>query len=194
MGPPDDVRGGVVALNLVLARSQKAVVAVGSATAYPTGIEFAVDVHWRVGEADAAWHPGAWRHRRDYGGELPDDLFRVGVELADGSRATTLDATPPGSIAPPVAVESFGAVVATAGDEKPRLPEPPVLVLRGGGGGSQSWSQSLWLWPLPPEGPLTFVCEWPAFDIPLSRAVVDAAPIREAAARSQPLWDDRVSP
>ena len=52
------------------------------------------------------------------------------------------------------------------------------------------WSESLWLWPLPTEGRLSFVCEWPALDIPLTRADLDSAPIRDAAARSQRLWDD----
>jgi hypothetical protein len=49
---------------------------------------------------------------------------------------------------------------------------------------------SYWVWPLPPPGPVTFVCEWPAHGIGESRADVDARLIREAAVRAVPLWPD----
>ena len=39
------------------------------------------------------------------------------------------------------------------------------------------------------RGRLTFVCEWPAAGIVLTRTDLDAAPIRDAAARSRTLWD-----
>lgn len=148
-------------------------------------MEFTIDVRWRGGPPDPAWHPWAWEHRRSPTGDLPDELFRAGVEFADGSKATTLDAGPH---------RSSSVVAMTALQEEAAPPEESVLLARGGTGGGQRWSQSLWLWPLPREGPLSFVCEWPALGIGLSRAAVDAALIREAAARSRPLWDDRVSP
>jgi hypothetical protein len=189
MGPPDDVLGAVVALDLVVARSAKAVVAIPCATAYPTGFEFSLDVRWRERRPDARWHPWAWQPEGYAGGELPDDLFRAGVEFADGSKATTLDAGPAGPF-PRAGVthETIASVAIAEGDEEPDLPEAPVLMPRGGGGGSQRWSQSFWLWPLPPEGPLSFVCEWPALDIPLSRSAIETTAIRAAAQRSRPLW------
>jgi hypothetical protein len=179
MAPPEDLLGGVVPLGLLVARSAKAAVSIASATAYPTGLEFTVDVRWRGRTADPAWHPAAWRRDPNRGDELPDELFRVGVELADGSKATTLDALPGSTVAHTVAASSW----------PPEPPGGPVLMPRGGGGGIHSWSQGFWLWPLPPEGPLSFVCEWPVHDIPLSRAAVDAAVIRAAAERARPLWD-----
>ena len=63
-----------------------------------------------------------------------------------------------------------------------------MLLELGGSGSDGTWSQSYWLWPLPPAGDLTFVCEWPALDIPESRASVDTAPIREAATQAITLW------
>lgn len=66
---------------------------------------------------------------------------------------------------------------------------PSACVQRAGGGG-QRYSQSFWLWPLPPGGPFSFVCEWPALDIGLTRVEVDSALFREAAARTRTLWDD----
>jgi hypothetical protein len=52
-----------------------------------------------------------------------------------------------------------------------------------------------WIWPLPPAGPVTFVCQWPALGIPESRADVDAELILDAAARAVQLWpeDDQSS-
>ena len=49
---------------------------------------------------------------------------------------------------------------------------------------------SWWTWPLPPAGPLELVCEWPAFGIAESRAVIDAQIILGAAARSIQLWPE----
>jgi hypothetical protein len=71
-----------------------------------------------------------------------------------------------------------------------RAPRAPVLVRRGGEGSGQRWSQTLWLWRLPPEGKLYFVCEWPELNIGLSRVQIDSALFHEAVRRSQTLWDD----
>jgi hypothetical protein len=42
------------------------------------------------------------------------------------------------------------------------------------GGGHLHQDRSYWVWPLPPVGPLTFMCEWAAFDIPEMLADTDA--------------------
>jgi hypothetical protein len=60
----------------------------------------------------------------------------------------------------------------------------------GGGGGGGRWSHANWVWPLPPPGPLTFVCEWPGLDIPLTRVAMDAERIRDAGGRAELLWPD----
>jgi hypothetical protein len=60
----------------------------------------------------------------------------------------------------------------------------------GGGGGGSSWSFSFWAWPLPPEGPLAFVVEWPKQGIELTQTEIDSALIRDAAKRAQILWPD----
>jgi hypothetical protein len=67
---------------------------------------------------------------------------------------------------------------------------PAAGRLHRAGGRGQRYSQSFWLWPLPPEGPFSFVCEWPALDIGLTRVEVDSALFHEAAAPSRALWDD----
>ena len=47
-----------------------------------------------------------------------------------------------------------------------------------------------WAWPLPPAGPIEFVCEWPVFGVPETRATLDAQLILDAAGRSTQLWPE----
>jgi hypothetical protein len=185
-GPPHGVLGGVVPLGLLLARSERAAVAIESTTVYPTGIEFVIDVRWREPSVEWLWPQGFDRRRR--GGGLPDELFRFGVQFSDGTKATSLGSGLDVPLAVAYGAPSAPATVVDAAAE--RVPRGPLLTARGGSGGGLRYSQTFWLWPLPPEGPLSFVCEWPALDIELTRVEVDSAPLREAAARGRPLWDD----
>jgi hypothetical protein len=95
--------------------------------------------------------------------------FRFGLQLADGSKVIGLHGG-----RPPVDSEPSG----------------PILwpFLRGGGPRSQFWRW--WAWPLPPGGPLEFVCEWPALGIAETRASIDAQLILAAAGRSVRLWPE----
>jgi len=65
-----------------------------------------------------------------------------------------------------------------------------VLRAGGGAGGAGNWRQSYWLWPLPPAGPLAFVCEWPAAGIPVTRHEIDARVVLDAARRAIVLFED----
>jgi hypothetical protein len=73
-------------------------------------------------------------------------------------------------------------------DDRP--PDPPLLYqsVSGPDGGH------VWLWGLPPPGPLTFACHWPAEQIPPSQAALDAGLVLAAAARAQTLWPDPSPP
>jgi hypothetical protein len=81
-------------------------------------------------------------------------MLRFGVEFADGRKATNV-----------------GQDSRSEGE-----PQNPVLWGRGGGGSGARW-QTFWMWPLPPSGPLSFGCEWPAAGIPLSRAQIEGQSI-----------------
>ena len=88
-----------------------------------------------------------WRHRRLREG-LPDDLFRFGVQFADGRKATNLN-SPFGGLDP---------------DEVPD--DGPVLSERSGGGGGGSWEQGYWLWPLRPPASSAFSVSGPRMASP----------------------------
>ena len=172
-GPPAGILPGVVALELVLARGERAAVCVSRIGAYPTGFE--IELRTMAGEDDEDLDPGLFgmrRHRmrrRAEAGSLPDDTLRFGVQFSDGRKATS---------------------TAEMGRTHREEPTGPVLSTGGGGGGGGNWRTNLWVWPLPPAGSLALVCEWPAAGIALTRHDVDAALILEAAARAQLVFED----
>jgi hypothetical protein len=71
-----------------------------------------------------------------------------------------------------------------------QLPDPPLLYqgVSGPDGGH------VWMWGLPPPGPLVFACQWPAEQIPPSQAELDAGLVLAAAARATTLWPGQTSP
>lgn len=160
-----------VAAELLVARNDRAAVFVGRCAVFPEGLEF--DVRVLAADVEAGLDPslnGVY-HRPGTGpeGTFPT-MLRFGVEFADGRKATNV-----------------GQAGSAEGD-----PRFPVLWGRGGDGSGSSWRQTFWLWPLPPPGAMSFVCEWPAADIPLSRAQVDGQTIIDAAARAQTVFPDQV--
>jgi hypothetical protein len=181
MGVPGGVVGRTVALNLVLGQSAKAVIWIPWVTVYPDGFELQLEIRQRDVEA---WsdqfmllhHQGS--RRPD--GELDPGLLRFGIELSDGRKATNLN---PGGAGP--------------GDwDTP--PAGPILSGGGGGGGGLAGggarlNYSYWVWPLPPEGPMAFVCEWPIADIPETRTEIDSALLREGAAEAVIVWRENES-
>lgn len=103
------------------------------------------------------------------GDGLPDSLLRLGVEFPDGSKATTL--------------------------EDPRMrpgkePDGPLFFVCKGGGSPGMWNWNLWMWPLPPAGPLNIVAVWPVHGIDLTRIEVDGSQLVEAAGRALELWPE----
>ena len=98
----------------------------------------------------------------------PRRSFRLGLQFADGTRVIGQHGGP-----------------GSSGDA-----DPPGPILRTflGGGGPRSSFWRWWAWPLPPAGPMEFVCEWPALGIPETRAGLDAQLILDAAGRSIRLW------
>jgi hypothetical protein len=191
-GAPGNELGAPLPLRLVVARSERVVIAVMGVTAYSTGMEFTLAVRrrpqvWAEGEEieefydDDPFDPpfGHPRLRMRRQGELPPELLRFGVQFSDGRKATTVGARFPWGY---------------RGDEdENEEPEGPVLIERGGSGGGGDYEQDFWLWPVPPPGPLTFAIEWPSEKIELTRREVDAALFIETSRSSEELWPEASS-
>jgi hypothetical protein len=165
--PPEaELPGLAGAGTLLLGRSDQVVVALTGISAFSAGMELSLTARIRP----SASHP----EEHQPGG--PRDLaaarasFRFGLQYSDGAQ---------------VAWSNGGSR-----PEHDAAPAGPVLYPFAGGGGPLSFITRWWAWPLPPAGPLEFVCAWPTFGIAESRAVVDAQPILDAVGRSVQLWPE----
>lgn len=168
LGPRDNVLPCPFPLWLELARTDRVAIHVHTGIAYPNGFEFGLTLRLREqrnGIRDNPMH--AW-HEVHTTGVIPDEALRVGIEFADGSKATVFDGH-----------RHFATT-----DQ----PEGPALIQRGGSGGMNTWDVKFWVWPLPPAGPVAFIAEWPAEAIGLTRAEVDDGIIRAAAEQAEELW------
>jgi hypothetical protein len=168
VGPPDNEAGIVVPLNSLLARSREVAVVLLSATVFSAGFELTSAARTRE-RIDALHETFVMHHRRQKSAELDPRFLRFGLEFADGRKATNLGY-------PGYAVE------------RDADPSQPVFMPRGSSSGGRSWEGNWWVWPLPPAGPLTVVCEWPAYGIALTRHELDAGMLLDAAAQVEQLW------
>ena len=181
-GPAWHTRPGLCPLAVVLGQSGTTAVLIQGVRAYPAGVALLLVVHLRERGREARRRVmtelDVTHGRGQLNQFLPAGGLRWGVELADGRRVTTADDYSPWNARP---------------DEwDPHwVPDRPVLQGLGrptvwGG----AWSRDVWLWPLPPSGPLRLVCAWTDRGIAETSTTVDAAPIRQAADRATPLWND----
>jgi hypothetical protein len=169
MGPPADVLPGIAPVQLVLASNARAAVYVSHCAVYSTGLELEVRVLFAPGTEDLDPSLNGPHHRRDRSARSDfEEMLKFGVAFSDGRKATNVRLHSPST------------------DE----PSEPLLRPMGGGGGGGRWHQDFWVWPLPPAGPVAFVCEWPAAGIALSRAEIDAQQLLDAAGRAVAVFPD----
>lgn len=165
---PEDALPRIAALDLVLVHTDAVAIGLTGLWCYSNGFEFGLEVVLRQpdrrGKLMNAMHQV---HTLEPGEPIPPELLRVGLEFADGTKVTNM----PGHGHP------FG-----------REPDRPILFGGARGGGHHTQSHHFWVWPLPPAGLLTFVCEWPYFQVGETQTTMDAELILDAAARSSPLW------
>jgi hypothetical protein len=163
--------GEPVPVHFVLARSEEAVIEIQHLTAFPNGFEFEVVAHYR--QPGPVWDPmhglaGLRGRPGDRYGELSDEHLRLGIQFPDGSRAT--------NVGPPMITPPGGAA--------------PWLVTKGGSASPGIVHATFWVWPLPPAGPLLFVCEWPRYGVGLTHHELEGDQINRAGQRASVLWDD----
>ena len=162
--PPEAELPGIVPIDtLHFDRSEQAAVAIIGISAYSRGFEFFVARRIRPGTPGLDEDATPEMRRRML---MDTEDFPISLQFSDGRKAI-----------------SSGA----HGDSEPT---GPILQRRGGGGTSHSQLLRWWAWPLPPGGPLEFICQWPVYGIGETRVGVDAQLIIDAARRSVQLWPE----
>ena len=167
MSPPDNEIPVSVPVNTVLGRTPDACIALVGVAAYTTGVTFRLAVRMRTRAPSVE---GISRVMTGYHlpGDDPEARLLLGVEFADGRRASNLSGGPLPADVPDAAA--------------------PVLSPSGGGGGDRAQDLDYWLSPLPPEGELLLVCACAPLKIPESRVIIDGGVIARAGASAIVLW------
>lgn len=149
---------------LLLGRSERAAVAITGIWAYSRGFEFFVTRLIRPGTP--GWdEDGVPSGTRAGLADLP--FFEIRMQLSDGRMV--------------IGGRSHGDTEPTG----------PILHPRGGGGSSHRQNHRWWAWPLPPSGPLDFICPGLTSATGEARASIDAALILDAASRSIQAWPEQ---
>jgi hypothetical protein len=146
-------------------RSDQAAVAIVGIVAYARGFEFFLARRIRPGTPGLDQDPTPEMRRRRL---REPEGFPISVQFSDGRTAIGGRAR---------------------GDSEP---VGPILQPRGGGGTSLSQLFRWWVWPLPPAGPVEFICKWPVYGISETRTGIDAQLILDAARRSVQLWPEDI--
>jgi len=161
-GVPDNETGALTPIDFILAHSDQVAVRIVSVIAFSIGFSF--ECVCKTSNRELA-HMAFLGDREYYESLHPERTFRVGLQLPDGRRLTSLDVH---------SDVSTRASVETG----------PRLKWIWASGVHQLW----WVYPLPAPGTLTFACEWPVARIPLSTVGIDSGPILNAAEQSVRLW------
>lgn len=171
VGPPSEgTVPAIVPVGQIVHRSDDVVVELKHIRVYPNGFTINLFIltnpHRGHGTASYAMLGGAGL---DPGQRFP----RIGVRFADG-RTGGREATFRGHL--DVAKDDGG------------IPTEPILTMTGGGGGSNGYHFSVWVFPLPPDGPIEVYVSLPAAAAPESKVVLDGAVVRSAAERARVIW------
>ena len=172
--PSEATMGAPVAINALLAKSDRVAVAVGHFEAYPNGFTFELIIQGNpmAPRPGSMMHPGSAMLRMGPPGVHRGP--RVGLEFADGKRA--------------VEGHGFELMRSPDGKDDQGIPKSPVLMPRGGGGGTDRYAMRYWSFPLPPPGAMKVFIEWEDLGIPETMVEIDADAIRDAASRAVVLW------
>ena len=174
LSTPDDELGVAVPMQHLLASGGEAVVVLTSCVAYTTGFLLGVGIR-RKRQPD----PVPFRSSHY---EPIEMSLELGIRFSDGRESTSSRSG--------LQEEVMSYTTAYAAGENPPEPGGPVIGHVGGGGGGRRWDMNVWVWPLPPDGPLTIGCHSPARGLPDGSVEVDGSAIRRAGQTSQKLWVD----
>ncbi|MEY9853844.1 hypothetical protein ABH923_003522 [Leifsonia sp. EB41] len=169
--PSDDEVAAIFPIGETIATNDTVALILTMARVYSNGVEFVIERRVRRGNATRREWAELQSDMHGHFVRFNPDRLRYGIVLGDGQHLISDQA--PGM---------YGVT-----------PENHSLNPSGGGGrGSEDnylFDDGLWLWPLPPEGPIEIVVQWPVFGIPESRVVLDSAPLRGLAPQARPVWE-----
>jgi hypothetical protein len=173
MSSPDDELGVAVPMQHKVASSAEAIVVLTDCVAFTTGFSLGVGIR-KKHEPPPMPFPRA----------RPSDemSLEVGVRFSDGRETARAGHGPS---------EALGSWYRDWSEGKdPPAPIGPIIGMGGWGGGSKRWDMRYWVWPLPPDGPMTITCRWPAGGVPNGAVEVDGSAIRRAGLSSEKLWSE----
>jgi len=159
-----------IPVNEIVHRSEIAVVELEHLRVYPNGFTINLLIltnpHLEQTRPGFAMLAGA--------GLDPSHRFpRIGVRFADG-RTAGRDASFPGPHDTP--------------KDDQGIPTGPILRMTGGGGGSHGYHFGVWVFPLPPGGPLEIYVSLPAGDDSETKVTLDGDAIRAGAEQATVVW------
>ncbi|AZH80182.1 hypothetical protein CSX12_17865 [Microbacterium sp. Y-01] len=175
---PDDELPVLLPVSETLASTEHLALGLFGVAVYSDGVEFRLEGRLRrKGLPAREWNDlcADFVGHSPLGGPVhPAGRLRFGLVLGDGEK---------------VLAEGFPFF---GGDDPSAEQEGHTLSRNSGGagGGPQGYSSTdrLWLWPLPPEGPIEFVMQWPALGVEERRVVLDGSAMRALASRVQRFW------
>lgn len=157
---PENALPGFSGVGITLVRTDTTALQLALEGSYPQGLALTVLGRLHPDHiTDLSWGPP---HR----GPLGD--LRIGIQWPDGRQCE--------------ADEQWGPPFT---DDRP---DSYRLTSQGGGGGGLTYIWKLWLWPLPPPGPVTIHVLWEQRGIPETATDVDVTPFVTSAADATILW------
>ncbi|MFD8496804.1 hypothetical protein [Amycolatopsis sp. NPDC059657] len=159
--PTEYIVPAILPWSLPLGRSERTIVALRNIDVWPESLTLRVSVYSRDNLLDES-KTKLVDHRR-----VPDrNALLIGVLFADGRRAGSDTISMP----------------------SPTKPDTPVLRADSGGGSSFHFRHDVFIWPLPPDGPMQVVVQWLEREIEETRTELDGTLIRKSAADAKEIW------
>lgn len=177
-GPSDDELPAFFPVSETVASTEHTAIALTMVAVYRDGLEFRLERRLRRrGLTRDEWGEltAVFMEHHPWGGPRGSaDRLRYGLVLGDGEQ---------------VLADRWGfGGPGAEGDQ----PNGHMLQRRegGGGGGGRSFtgSDALWLWPLPPAGPIELVLQWPSLGIGEERILLDGTALIALADRARSFW------
>jgi hypothetical protein len=174
-GPPDDEVGVAVAVRMVVASQPRLFIAVTDCVAYSNGFTLGLAVRSKDEIPPDMMGFGLHREPGD------DPGIQIGIRFSDGRDSRG------GGRGPNRAVMDYYREWSEGKD--PLEPAGPVIGQQGGGGGGQRYDFHYFVWPLPPDGPVTITCKWPARGLLTAGKELNGTAIRAAGLKSRGVWE-----